>query len=142
MEGVRLPGSALLGPEGSGFKIAMVTLDGGRIGIAAQALGIGQAALECATAYAKERTAFGKPISSLFAIQSKLALMACKLESARLLTWRAAHVKNQGGDFGKEAAMAKLCASEAATYCAHQAIQVRGSVLTLTSLHCPSCPCH
>jgi len=128
MESVKLPGSALLGPEGSGFKVAMITLDGGRIGIAAQALGIGQAALECATAYARERTAFGKPISSLFAVQAKLSEMACKLESARLLTWRAAHIKNSGGDFGKEAAMAKLCASEAATFCGHQAIQVLGGM--------------
>ena len=128
MEGCRLPGSALLGPEGSGFKIAMGTLDGGRIGIAAQALGIAQASLEVAVTYAAEREAFGKPISALYAIQEKVANMATRIESARLLTWRAAHLKGQGQDYIKEAAMAKLAASEAATFCSHQAIQVLGGM--------------
>jgi butyryl-CoA dehydrogenase len=124
MDNVRLPGSALLGQQGEGFKIAMMTLDAGRIGIASQALGIAQAALDCATKYATEREAFGKPISSLFAIQNKLSEMACRLESARLLTLRAAAYKDAGENYTKEAAMAKLCASEAATFCAHQNIQV------------------
>jgi len=128
MEDCRLPCGALLGVEGQGFKIAMGTLDGGRIGIAAQALGIAQASLEVAVAYAAEREAFGKPISTLYAIQDKIAEMATRVESGRLLTWRAAHLKGQGQDYTKEAAMAKLVASEAATFCAHQAIQVLGGM--------------
>eukprot|EP00615_Pteridomonas_danica_P006339 CAMPEP_0114358626 /NCGR_PEP_ID=MMETSP0101-20121206/22432_1 /TAXON_ID=38822 ORGANISM="Pteridomonas danica, Strain PT" /NCGR_SAMPLE_ID=MMETSP0101 /ASSEMBLY_ACC=CAM_ASM_000211 /LENGTH=421 /DNA_ID=CAMNT_0001501811 /DNA_START=44 /DNA_END=1309 /DNA_ORIENTATION=+ len=128
MENVILPSNALLGKQGSGFKIAMMTLDGGRIGIASQALGIAQAALECALKYSKERVAFGKPISGMFAIQNKLSEMGCKVEAARLLTWRAAALKDAGVDYSKEAAMAKLCASEAATFCGHQAIQVLGGM--------------
>lgn len=125
-EGCRIPKDNMLGPPGAGFKIAMGTLDGGRIGIAAQALGIGQAALDAAVAYAKERKAFGAPIEKLQAIQFKIADMALRQESARLLTWRAASLKDQGLKFTKEAAMAKLAASEAATFIAHQAIQVFG----------------
>ena len=104
----------------------MMTLDGGRIGIAAQALGIAQAALEEAAAYAKQREAFGAPIANLQAIQFKLADMALRLDSARLLTWRAAQLKDQGARFTAEAAMAKLAASEAATFVTHQAIQILG----------------
>lgn len=125
-EGCRIPKANLLGEPGQGFKIAMGTLDGGRIGIAAQALGIAQAALDASVAYAKERTAFGAPIEKLQAIQFKIADMALKIESARLLTWRAAMLKDQGAKYTKEAAMAKLAASEAATYVAHQAIQIFG----------------
>ncbi len=125
-EDVRLPKSTILGEEGMGFKIAMATLDGGRIGIAGQALGIAQAALDQAVAYAKDRQAFGKPLATLQAIQFKIADMALKIESARLLTWRAAELKSRGAPFTKEAAMAKLCASEAATFVSHQAIQVLG----------------
>mmetsp|Transcript_36712 Transcript_36712/g.74095 ORF Transcript_36712/g.74095 Transcript_36712/m.74095 type:complete len:172 (+) Transcript_36712:570-1085(+) len=125
-EGCKVPQDALLGKEGEGFKIAMKTLDGGRIGIAAQALGIAQASLDAAATYSHERKAFGAPISSLQAIQFKLADMASKVEASRLLTWRAAQLKDSGEEYGKEAAMAKLFASEAATYCAHQAIQVYG----------------
>lgn len=128
MEDCRVPKANLLGDRGAGFKIAMQTLDGGRIGIAAQALGIGQAALDVAATYAADRSAFGKPIASLYAIQLKLSEMACKLEAARLLTWRAAALKDAGQAYTKEAAMAKLCASEAATFCAHQAIQVLGGM--------------
>jgi butyryl-CoA dehydrogenase len=109
-----------------GFKIAMGTLDGGRIGIAAQALGIAQAAFEAAVDYAKERQAFGEPIAKLQAIQFKLADMALRIEGARLLTWRAASLKDQGAKYTKEAAMAKLAASETSTVVAHQAIQVLG----------------
>jgi butyryl-CoA dehydrogenase len=125
-EGCRIPKANMLGEPGQGFKIAMGTLDGGRIGIAAQALGIAQAALDASVAYAKERTAFGAPIEKLQAIQFKIADMALKIESARLLTWRAAMLKDQGARYTKEAAMAKLAASEASTYVAHQAIQIFG----------------
>ncbi|HEV8325691.1 MAG TPA: acyl-CoA dehydrogenase [Myxococcota bacterium] len=116
----------LLGGPGEGFKIAMATLDGGRIGIAAQALGIGRAAFEAAARYSTERKAFGKPICELQAIQWKLADMAVALDAARLLTWRAAWMKDQGLRHAPESAMAKLMASEAATRIAHQAIQVHG----------------
>jgi butyryl-CoA dehydrogenase len=125
-EGCRLPKANLLGELGQGFKIAMGTLDGGRIGIAAQALGIAQAALDVSIEYAKERKAFGEPIAKLQAIQFKLADMAMRVEGARLLTWRAATLKDSGAKFTKEAAMAKLAASETATFVAHQAIQIFG----------------
>lgn len=125
-EDCRIPPEYLLGQEGEGFKIAMGTLDGGRIGIAAQALGIAQAALEGAVSYAKQRQAFGAPIANLQAIQFKIADMAWRLDAARLLTWRAAQLKDQKVRFTTQAAMAKLAASEAATFVAHQAIQVLG----------------
>ncbi|MBL4818298.1 MAG: acyl-CoA dehydrogenase [Deltaproteobacteria bacterium] len=121
-----IPHGNLLGDEGAGFKIAMSTLDGGRIGIAGQALGIAQAALEDSLAYAKERQSFGKPIIKLQLIQNKIADMALRIESARLLTWKAAHLKDKGVRFTKEAAMAKLAASETATFAAHQAMQIFG----------------
>ena len=123
-EDCRIPKTNLLGEAGEGFKIAMMTLDGGRIGIAAQALGIAQAAFEAAVAYSQERQAFGGPISNLPAIQFKLADMATKIEGARLLTWRAAQMKDRGVRYTKEAAMAKLVGFETATHVAHQAIQV------------------
>jgi butyryl-CoA dehydrogenase len=125
-EDCRIPRENLLGQEGEGFKIAMTTLDGGRIGIAAQAVGIAQAALEEAVAYAKQRQAFGAPIANLQAIQFKIADMALRIDSARLLTWRAAQMKDQGTRFTTEAAMAKLAASETATFVTHQAIQILG----------------
>ncbi len=125
-EDCKLPKDSMLGEPGFGFKIAMGTLDGGRIGIASQALGIAQAALDAATGYALERQAFGAPIAKLQAIQFKLADMATRLEAARLLTWRAAMLKDQGGRYTKEAAMAKLAASETSTFVAHQAIQIFG----------------
>jgi alkylation response protein AidB-like acyl-CoA dehydrogenase len=126
LENVRVPQEHVLGEPGMGFKIAMKTLDGGRIGIAAQALGIAQASLEAAVAYAQTRVAFNQPISKLQAIQFKIADMALRIESARLLTWRAAQLKDNGEPYIKEAAMAKLAASETATFCSHQAIQVLG----------------
>jgi butyryl-CoA dehydrogenase len=127
LEDCRIPGENLLGEPGFGFKIAMMTLDGGRIGIASQALGIAQAALEAAVDYAQERQAFGAPIAKLQAIQFKIADMAMRVEGARLLTWRAAILKDQGdARYTKEAAMAKLAASETATFVSHQAIQVFG----------------
>ncbi|XP_028680929.1 short-chain specific acyl-CoA dehydrogenase, mitochondrial [Erpetoichthys calabaricus] len=133
-EDCRVPKSNLLGELGMGFKIAMQTLDCGRIGIAAQALGIGQAALDCAVDYAEKRTAFGAPISKMQAIQFKIADMALALESARLLTWRAAMLKDNKSPFTKEAAMAKLSASEAATFISHQSIQILGGMGYVTDM--------
>lgn len=127
-EDCEIPKENILGETGYGFKIAMKTLDAGRIGIASQALGIAQASLECAVDYATKRNAFGKPISKLQTIQTKLADMALRIESSRLLTWRAAWLKDQGQNYTKEAAMAKLSASEAATFCSHQAIQILGGM--------------
>jgi butyryl-CoA dehydrogenase len=125
-EDCRISQEHLLSQEGEGFKIAMGTLDGGRIGIAAQALGIAQAALEEAVSYAKQRQAFGAPIANLQAIQFKIADMAWRIDAARLLTWRAAQLKDQKVRFTTEAAMAKLAASETATFVTHQAIQILG----------------
>jgi butyryl-CoA dehydrogenase len=122
----RIPKDALLGQEGKGFKIAMQTLDGGRIGIAAQALGIAQGALDASIAYAKERVQFGKPIATLQAIQWMIADMATEIEAARLLVYRAAWNKDNGLPYGKEAAMAKLFTSETATRVAGKAIQIHG----------------
>ncbi len=122
----RIPKDALLGAEGKGFKIAMQTLDGGRIGIAAQALGIAQGALDASIAYAKERVQFGKPIATLQAIQWMIADMATEIDAARLLVYRAAWNKDNGLPYGKEAAMAKLFAAETATRVAGKAIQIHG----------------
>ncbi|KAM6193552.1 short-chain specific acyl-CoA dehydrogenase, mitochondrial isoform 2-T2 [Sarcoramphus papa] len=133
-EDCRIPKANLLGQLGMGFKIAMQTLDAGRIGIASQALGIAQAALDCAVDYAEKRMAFGSPITKLQAVQFKLADMAVSLEGARLLTWRAAMLKDNGKPFTKEAAMAKLAASEAATAIAHQAIQILGGMGYVTEM--------
>ena len=116
----------LLGGEGLGFKIAMETLNGGRIGIAAQALGIAQASLEAATKYAKTRKAFGKPISDLQAIQFKLADMATNVEAARNLVLHAAWNKDQGLPYASQAAMGKLLASKTAVNNALEAIQIHG----------------
>ncbi|XP_053136464.1 short-chain specific acyl-CoA dehydrogenase, mitochondrial isoform X2 [Hemicordylus capensis] len=110
------------------------TLDSGRIGIASQALGIAQAALDCAVDYAEKRMAFGSPITKLQAVQFKLADMALALEGARLLTWRAAMLKDNGKPYTKEAAMAKLAASEAATAISHQAIQILGGMGYVTEM--------
>lgn len=133
-EDCEIPKENLLGEEGYGFKIAMKGLDGGRIGIAGQALGIAQASLELAVDYANKRIAFGKPISKMQVIQQKIADMASRVESARLLTWRAAWLKDNGKSFSKEAAMAKLAASEAATFCSHQCIQVLGGMGYVTDM--------
>jgi butyryl-CoA dehydrogenase len=126
LDDVRLPGDAVLGEVGGGFRIAMSTLDGGRIGIAAQALGIGRAALEDALAYAQQRRTFGKPIAQHQAIAFKLADMATELDAARLLTLRAAWLKDHKHPYGKEAAMAKLYASDVANRAAREAIQIFG----------------
>ena len=93
MENVRIPKSNLIGELGQGFKIAMQTLDGGRIGVAGQALGIASASIDCAVKYALERNAFGKPIAELQSIQNKISAMVVARDSARLLTWRAAQVR-------------------------------------------------
>jgi alkylation response protein AidB-like acyl-CoA dehydrogenase len=125
-ENVKIPAAYRLAEEGSGFKVAMATLDGGRIGIASQALGIARAAYEKAVAYSKERKSFGVPISQHQAIQFKLADMATEIDAARLLIWRAASMKDKGVRHSAESAMAKLYASEIATKVAHQALQVFG----------------
>ncbi len=125
-EDMEVPKGNILGKEGDGFKLALAAIDGGRIGIAAQAVGIAQAALEASVSYSKKRVQFGAPIANLQAIQWMLAEMATKVEAARLLTYRAALLKDNGGRFSKEAAMAKLLASESAVWCAHKAVQVHG----------------
>eukprot|EP00566_Odontella_aurita_P012073 CAMPEP_0113538074 /NCGR_PEP_ID=MMETSP0015_2-20120614/7169_1 /TAXON_ID=2838 /ORGANISM="Odontella" /LENGTH=482 /DNA_ID=CAMNT_0000437619 /DNA_START=148 /DNA_END=1596 /DNA_ORIENTATION=- /assembly_acc=CAM_ASM_000160 len=125
---VRIPRDHMIGEPGQGFKIAMQTLDGGRIGVAGQALGIASAAIDCAAKYALERQSFGKPIAQLQSIQNKISAMSVARDSARLLTWRAATIKDSKKKYTREAAMAKLAASEAATMCAHQAIQVLGGM--------------
>lgn len=125
-EDCRIPKENLLGEIGEGFKIAMQTLDGGRIGIAAQAVGIAQGAFEAARDYAKERVQFGKPIAALQAIQFKLADMAKDIQAARLLTYEAAWKASVGEPYGMEAAMAKLKASETAMWVTTQAVQIFG----------------
>jgi alkylation response protein AidB-like acyl-CoA dehydrogenase len=115
-----------LGAPGAGMRIALATLDGGRIGIAAQAVGIAQAALDVASAYARERRAFGAPIASLGAIQQKLADMQTEIEAARALTWRAARLKEAGRPHTVEGAQAKLFASGVARRQTAEAIQVLG----------------
>ena len=125
-DNVKVPQSHVLGEVGGGFKIAMATLDGGRIGIAAQAIGIARAALDKAVAYAKERKAFKTPIASLQAIQFMIADMATEIDAARLLTLRAARMKDLGVRHTAESAMAKLLASEMATRVTHKALQIHG----------------
>jgi butyryl-CoA dehydrogenase len=125
-EDARVPASQVLGEVGSGFKIAMHTLDGGRIGIAAQAVGIAQACLEASVKYAEEREAFDQPIGKFQAVQWKIANMATRIEAARLLVYNAAHLKDEGMTHGKEAAMAKLFASETANEAAREAVQIHG----------------
>jgi len=126
LENVELPESCMLGAENDGFKVAMSTLDGGRIGIACQAVGIARSALEEAAAYSLEREAFGKPIADLGAIQIHLADMATKTDAARLLTRAAAQLKDSGKPFGKQAAQAKLFASETCMEVSTRGIQVLG----------------
>ncbi|WP_129628773.1 acyl-CoA dehydrogenase [Candidatus Oscillochloris fontis] len=123
----RVPASRLLGEEGQGFKIAMTILNAGRIGIAAQALGIAQGAYEEALAYTKIREQFGKPIHEFQAVGFALADMATRIKAARLLTYEAAWRKDQGLDYGKDAAMAKVFASETAMWTATKALQLHGS---------------
>ncbi len=123
---LRIPKANLLGQEGKGFNIALATLDGGRIGIAAQALGIGQRALEESLKYAQEREAFGQRIAEFQAIQWKLADMATDIDAARLLTYKVAHLKDLGQKHTYESSVAKLFASEAAHRAVDAAVQIHG----------------
>jgi butyryl-CoA dehydrogenase len=125
-ENCQVPVENRLGDEGFGFKIAMMTLDGGRNGIAAQALGIAQGALDHALAYAKEREQFGKPIAANQAIQFKLADMATKIEAARLLTYQAAWLEDHGLPYGKASAMSKVFAGDTAMEVTTEAVQIFG----------------
>ena len=125
-EDMKVPAENLLGEEGQGFKIAMANLDVGRIGIAAQALGIAEAAFEHSTAYAKERAQFGKPIAAQQGIGFKLADMATSVEASKLLVYRAANMRSEGLNCGKEASIAKLFASKTAVDVTTEAIQVYG----------------
>jgi len=122
----RVPAANRIGGEGEGFTFAMKTLEGGRIGIAAQAVGIAQASLDASVKYARERRAFDRPIADLQAIQFKIAEMATGIEAARMLMFRAAALKDAGQPFGPEAAMAKLFASRIAVQSALEAIQIHG----------------
>lgn len=126
LNNVRVPKENILGEEGIGFKIAMSTLNGGRIGVAAQALGIARASYEASVKYSKQRKAFDSTISNLQAIQFKLADMATSIEAAGLLIYRAALNKDDGKPYIKEASMGKLLASQAAVNCSLEAIQVHG----------------
>jgi butyryl-CoA dehydrogenase len=125
-EDLRIPAHHRLGDEGEGFRVAMTTLDGGRIGIAAQAVGIAQAAFEEALSYAREREQFGRPISEFQAIQHYLADMATELDAARLLTWKAAWAKDSGKRYTLEASQAKLFASEMSQRVTNKALQIHG----------------
>ncbi len=126
LDDCRIPKENLLGPRGKGFNVALATLDGGRIGIASQSIGIAQAAYDEAVKFAKVRVAFGKPIADLQAIQFKLADMAMEIHAARLLTYRAAWMKDQGVRHTQESSVAKLFASEAAHRAVNEAVQIHG----------------
>ena len=123
-----VPAANRVGAEGEGFRFAMTTLEGGRIGIAAQALGIAEAAYEASVAYAKERSAFGSKIAEFQAIQFMLADMAVRIEAARMLIYLAAQKKDRHERFTREASMAKLYASETAMWVTTKAIQVHGGI--------------
>jgi len=123
---LRVPAENLLGQEGQGFRIAMDTLNGGRIGIASQALGIAEGAFERALAYSKVRKQFGAPICDLQSIQFKLADMYAKIETAKLMTYKAACLKDAGKSYVLESALCKMIASEAATYVTKEALQIHG----------------
>jgi alkylation response protein AidB-like acyl-CoA dehydrogenase len=125
-ENCRIPAENLIGQEGMGYKIALSGLEGGRIGIASQSVGMARAAFEAALSYAKDRQSFGKPIFEHQAIQFKLADMATRIEAARQLIWHAASMKDAGKPCLKEAAMAKLFASEMAERVCSDAIQIHG----------------
>ena len=126
LEDLRVPVSQRLGEEGDGFRIAMSMLDAGRIGVAAQALGVMTAAFEEAVKYAQQRQAFGAPIAKIQAIQFKLSEMEKRVQCTRLLLYKAAWLRDTGQSYTRAASMAKLYASEAATWVTHQAIQVHG----------------
>ncbi|MGI5249446.1 acyl-CoA dehydrogenase family protein [Actinacidiphila glaucinigra] len=126
LEDVRVPASAMLGPEGKGFSVAMSALAKGRMSVAAGCVGIAQAALDAAVAYAKEREQFGRPIAAHQLVQELLADIALDVDAARLLTWRVADLVDRGLPFAAESSKAKLFASEAAVRCANNALQVFG----------------
>jgi alkylation response protein AidB-like acyl-CoA dehydrogenase len=126
LENCRVPAENMVGVEGSGFKVALDTLNGGRIGVAAQSLGIAQACLDASLRYANEREQFGRPLFKFQAIQWKLAEMATDLEAARLLTYNAARLRDEGKPMIKEASMAKLFASRACNRAAREAVQIFG----------------
>lgn len=126
LDDVRIPAENLLGQEGQGFYIAMHTLDGGRVGIASQALGIAEGAFERALSYCQERKQFGKPISTFQAIQFKLADMHAQIETSKLMTYKAAWMKDAKMNYSKESALCKMLASEAAAYVTKEAIQIHG----------------
>ncbi len=126
LDNVKIPKENLLGKEGEGFKIAMDTLDGGRVGIASQALGIAEGAFERAVEYSKERKQFGKPISAFQAVQFKLADMKMRIDQAKWVTYQAAWLKDAKRPFIMESSVAKAVASEAATYVTKEALQVYG----------------
>lgn len=132
---VKVPKENRIGGDGFGFKFAMTVLNGGRIGIAAQALGIAAGAFELSLKYAQERKTFGKPISDHQAIQFKLAEMATKIEAARMLVYKAARLKDQGKDYIKAAAMAKLYASDVAMWVTTEAVQVHGGYGYVKEFH-------
>ena len=134
-ENVRVRDDAILGEPGQGFKGFLEILDGGRISIGAMAVGLGQAAFEAALRYSNERMQFGQPISSFQAVQFMLADMAMKLDAARLMVYKAAWLKDRKRPFTKEAAMAKLFASEVGEECCHKAIQVHGGFGYITEAH-------
>ncbi|MCA9729458.1 MAG: acyl-CoA dehydrogenase [Candidatus Eisenbacteria bacterium] len=134
-DNVRVPDYALLGELNKGFKVAMITLNGGRIGIASQALGIAQAAYERSLEYAQTRKQFDVPIGTFQAIQWKLADMATKIQAARLLTWEAAHLKDLGQDYSVMAARAKLLASRVAVEVADEAVQLHGGYGYVEEFH-------
>jgi butyryl-CoA dehydrogenase len=125
-EDCRVPKENLLGKEGDGFVIAMASLDGGRIGIASQSVGLAQACLDASVQYAKERIQFGRPIAQFQAIRWMIADMATQIEAARLLTFNAASMKDRGENFTAAASMAKVFASEMANHAAYQALQIHG----------------
>ena len=126
LEDCRVPKANVLGPVGKGYKVAIETLNEGRIGIGAQMVGIAQGALDAAIAYSRERKQFGKPVSQFQAIQFQIAHLATDIEAARLMVYNAARLKDSGGSFLKEAAMAKYFASQVAERVASQAIEVFG----------------
>ena len=125
-ENCRIPAVNLIGEEGQGFTIALATLDVGRIGLGAEALGIAQGALERSIQYAKEREQFGKPIGMFQGIGFKLADMATRVDATRLLVYRAAWLKDQGKTIGEKASMAKMFAGDTAMYVATEAVQIHG----------------
>ena len=128
LDNCRIPAANLLGPEGEGFKVAMTTLDGGRIGIASQAVGIARAAMDEAVKYAKERKQFGNPLAKFQAIQIKIANMATDIDAAELLVQRATRLRDTGKTHAREAAMAKLFASDMLNRHVNQALHIHGGV--------------